>query len=824
MIDINDFKDIKGFEGKYGVSKDGRVFSYHVNRELPLRPTTTSDYLYARLYEHNHCHQYSVHRLVASTYIPNPNNLPEVDHIDRNIRNNHVDNLRWVSRLDNLMNTECQMVRNVRKCTLWYKGNFIRVFKSVASACRFAEKQYGMSRTSMDKYRKVKDCEIKSVTTSQYWCKVDVSNHLKCEVSKCFERAYGNEIVYSSRKLGVKRIDTDVSTIHRGEIIEFVRERYGNICKIMTIGYTKNPEKHEIGKSAVQRAGQALNLDPQKLRRLVKGIQLDMNEVLVSGEFDRTTLEQIYDVAQHFSYRLDKISMHASAILVTPDDIENYTPVEGCNSTDVSTGERKYTRAAAYTYHQLEAMGCLKLDILGLGTLDVIDECLKSIGITMDDIPMDDKATYKTYADGHLMGVFQMESSGMTRTAQQLGVSNFNDIAALVALFRPGPIYSGMLQQYIDGKHGKEVVYPCKELKEIAGKTYGVLVYQEQIMKIAMAMAGYDLGQADGLRKVIGRKEVTKVDQAVTDFVSACVARGHDESVAKDVGEQIRAAGSYVFNLAHSVEYAQMSYKSAYLKTHYPVEYMCALINSKSKQEDVLKYIPELNRLGIKILPPDYQIGNLRWQVEGKAIRVGLHYLKGVGKALRGGCKTWEQFITRNNKTISTALIKAGAMDFLGQTRGWMLANLESHAEKLAYMEKCKERIAFYTEQGKDKMREQWEVKLKNTVILSESGNGYDEAKGETEILGFTFKTIPKILVGVAESVQEFNDKNGKLMARVVFNTDYGSYTCVVFASQWKQKDHRGRYGLVKGVFVEKNKSYEFIQKDGIIQECREIV
>lgn len=267
-----------------------------------------------------------------------------------------------------------------------------------------------------------------------------------------------------------------------------------------------------------------------------------------------------------------------------------------------------------------------------------------------------------------------------------------------------------------------------------------------------------------------------------------------------------------------------MSYKSAHLKTHYPVEYMCALINSKSKQEDVLKYIPELNRLGIKILPPDYQVGNLRWQVEGKAIRVGLHYLKGVGKALRGGCKTWEQFITRNNKTISTALIKAGAMDFLGKTRGWMLANLESHAEKLTYMEKCKERIAFYTEQGKDKMREQWEVKLKNTVLLNQEGNGYDEAKGETEVLGFTFKTIPKILVGVAESVQEFNDKNGKLMARVVFNTDYGSYTCVVFASQWKQKDHRGKYGLVKGVFVEKNKSYEFIQKDGIIQDCREIV
>lgn len=619
-------------------------------------------------------------------------------------------------------------------------------------------------------------------------------------------------------------VDTDISTVHRGEIIEYVRKRYGNICKIMTIGYTKNPEKKEVGKSAVQRAGQALGLEPQPLRRLVKGIQEDMNEVLVSAEFDKTTIERLYDVAQHFSYRLDKLGMHASAVLVTPDEIENYTPLEGCYSTDVSTGKREYTRAAAYTYHQLEAMGCLKLDILGLGTLDVIDECLNSIGITMDNIPMDDRTTYKTYADGNLMGVFQMESNGMTRTAQQLGVSNFNDIAALVALFRPGPIYSGMLQQYIDGKHGKEINYPCKEMKEIAGKTYGVLVYQEQIMKIAMAMAGYDLGRADGLRKVIGRKEVTKVDQAVTDFVNACVARGYDETVARDVGEQIRAAGAYVFNLAHSTEYGQMSYKTAYLKTHYPVEYMCALINSKSKQEDVMKYIPELNRLGVKILPPDYSIGNLRWQVEDKSIRVGLCYLKGVGKALGLGCTTWVQFITHNNKTVSTALIKAGAMDFLGKTRAWMLANLEDNVTKLNYIAKCKERIAFYTEQGKDKMRLQWEDKLKNTALLSESGGSYDEAKGETEVLGFTFKTIPKILVGTAESVQEFNDKNGKLMARIVFNTDYGSYTCVVFANQWKQKDHRGRYGLVKGLYVEKNKCYEFIQKDGILQDCSEKV
>lgn len=618
-------------------------------------------------------------------------------------------------------------------------------------------------------------------------------------------------------------IDTDVSTIHRGEIIEYVRKRYGYICKIMTIGYTKNPEKHEVGKAAVQRAGQALKLEAQALKRLVKGIELDMNEVLMSTEFDKETRERLYDVAQHFSYRLHKIGIHASAILVTPDEIENYTPLEGCYSTDVSTGKRKYIQAAAYTYHQLEAMGCLKLDILGLGTLDVIDECLQSTGMTMADIPLDDEATYKTYADGNLLGVFQMESSGMTRTAQQLGVSNFNDIAALVALFRPGPIYSGMLQQYIDGKNGKEIEYPCEVVKKLTENTYGVLVYQEQVMKIAMEMAGYTLGQADVLRKVIGRKEVTKIDKAVEEFIMACKEQGYDESIAKPVAEQIRAAGAYIFNKSHSVEYSQLSYKSAYLKTHYPVPYMCALINSKSKQEDVQKYIPELNRLAIQLLPPDYSIGNLKWQVEGKAIRIGLNYIKGVGKALKLGATTWEQFITMNNKTVCTALIKAGAMDFLGKDRGWMLANFEDNAKKLAYMEKCKERIEFYTEQGKASGVTMWKKKLADTVMLNDSGKGYDVAKGEMEVLRLTFHTVPKILVGIASVVQEFEDKNKKVMARIIFDTDYGEYKCVVFASQWKQETRRGRYGkIIRGITIEQGKTYEFIQKDGVISDCRE--
>ncbi|MSU08249.1 PHP domain-containing protein [Veillonellaceae bacterium WCA-693-APC-5D-A] len=513
---------------------------------------------------------------------------------------------------------------------------------------------------------------------------------------------------------------------------------------------------------------------------------------------------------------------HASAILVTPDAIENYTPLEGMYSNDTSTGERTYIRAAAYTFHQLEAMGCMKLDILGLSTLDIINDCLKNIGKTRADIPMNDKKTFDTYAQGNLDGVFQMESSGMQRVAKELHVSNFNDVAALVALFRPGPIDSGMLQQYIDAKNGAEVHYTCDAMKKIAGNTFNVLVYQEQIMKIAMEMAGYNLGQADALRKIIGRKEVMKINQAVKEFVEACVANGYEESVAQSVGEQIRAAGNYCFNKAHACSYALLSYMTAYLKTHYPVEYMCAVINSKGKQEDIIKYLPELKRLNIEILEPSYKVGNMEWQVEGRNIRMGLGYIKGVGKNIVLGCKSWKEFVDKNTKTVGMALIKAGAMDSIGKSRAWMIANFEDDSKKLQRVRQCDERIEHYSQLGDTKRVEQWQQKKSEVQLSINAEKEYDEAKGEMEVLGMSFHKLPKILVGIADSVQEFHDKKGNTMARIVFKTDYGEFKGVVFASKWKKKTawERGR-GNVPGITVEQGKKYEFIIDNGVIMDAK---
>ena len=666
-------------------------------------------------------------------------------------------------------------------------------------------------------------------------------------------------------------IDTDVSTDNRGKIIDYIREHYGTVYKVTTYGYTKNPDKPDVGKQAVLRAQQALEkaeylglteeqraeVDQKKKSKqdtgmrwtrervlaVTKELKEDMSEILtVSSDFTKAERERLLDVSRHFSGRIDKLGVHASAILVTPDAVEKYCPVEGCTSTDTSTGKREYVRVAAFEYHTLEDMGLLKLDILGLRTLDIINECLENIrklGIELDmeSIPMDDPATFETYAGGNTTGIFQMESPGMQKVAKELHPNRFDDLAALVALYRPGPIDSGMLQQYVDAKNGKiKVEYPCEAIEEIAGPTYGVLLYQEEIMLISMKMAGYDLGQADALRKVIGRKELTKIKAAVTDFVECCVKNGYSREVAESVASQIEAAGRYVFNKSHAVSYGKLSYKTAFLKTHFPAEYMAALLNSRTDHTKLLPYVEECKRMGIKILPPDISKRNGRWIVEDGAVRVGLHYVKGVGKNLVIPTElTWESFIAANNKGIVENLAKAGALDCLGKERGWMLANLQSAKQVLARKEQCRDRIECYRlayENGKDakekakaeRMMKQWQAKLDDAEFKESATQNYDKIAGEISVLSFSFSALPKVLTGVAKSVYEFNDKKGNTMARVSFHTDYGDFDGIIFASAWKKTKYYDRYrGWQKGINVIKGLTYEFIRSPkGIIVDARQ--
>lgn len=810
-------------------------------------------------------------------------------------------------------------------------------------------------------------------------------------------------------------VDSDLSTLNRGRVIEHVKEMYGNVCKVQTLGYTKDPDKPSAGKEAVLKAWQALFNKYKDNAPMVPceeqgGLMIDPSWEynpkfkIAASKFVESSIDdlqaahislndeqkaELIDVAKHFCGRIDKVGIHASAVLVTPDDIVNYTPVEGCNTKNKATGEREYIRIACYDFHELEQRGNLKLDLLGLNTLDLIDKCMKYIGndMNLDDIPMDDEKAYAMYSNGNLDGVFQMESPGMRKVAKELHVSCFDDVAALVALYRPGPLDSGMMQQYIDGKNGAAVDYLCDAYKEITKNTFGVIVYQEQCMKLAMKMAGYSLGEADMLRKVIGRKEMTKIDAAVKEFISRCMEHGYSKEIAEKVGMQIKAAGRYLFNKclsgreyiithtgaktrrsirelyrffhddrynksqldpwnvhgvkacsmdnngkivenyivdvresgimpvfilvtesgkqarctlnhkiptpdgtrllvelsvgdsvyvsdvlnthiekvsaisyecdemcydvemddpyhnfvtsngivvcnSHSVAYGRLSYKTAYLKAHYPVQFMCALLNTKDKQKDILPCIANCKAMGIRILPPSFFEGNREWEiVDNASIRVGLTYIKGVGKELvtekcnafndREMLTTWKDIVAYNSSDVVKSLICAGALDFLKKSRGWMMGNLLETQRFTKRMAQCDERFNFYRDQydhatnDKDKARairmaNQWNDKINATILHEKPEVPFDNAAGEMKVLGFSFSSLPDILTGVASSVHEITTKNGNKMALVTFKTDYGDFKGSIAPFLWGHG--KTRYGRNK-LFVVQGKTYDFMLK-----------
>lgn len=791
-------------------------------------------------------------------------------------------------------------------------------------------------------------------------------------------------------------VDSDVSTLNRGRVIEHVKEMYGNVCKVQTLGYTKDPDKPSAGKEAVLKAWQALfnkyrtdeNIEDAdweyapkfktEASKLVVDSIDDLQDAPIS--LNEKQRAELIGVAKHFCGRIDKIGVHASAVLVTPDDLVNYTPVEGCYSNDTSTKKRVYLRTACYSFHELEQRGNLKLDLLGLNTLDLIDKCLKYVGnnMNLDDIPMDDEKAYAMYSSGNLDGVFQMESPGMRKVAKELHVSCFDDVAALVALYRPGPLDSGMMQQYIDGKNGADIDYLCDAYKEVTKNTFGVIVYQEQCMKLAMKMAGYSLGEADMLRKVIGRKEMTKIDAAVKEFIARCMEHGYTHEIAEKVGMQIKAAGRYLFNKclsgrecvvthtgaktkrsirelyrffhddeynksqldpygvhgvkacsmngdgkivenyivdvresgimpvfiletesgkrvrctlnhkiptpygtrllvelsvgdsiyvsdildthienvasityecdemcydvemdnpyhnfvtsngivvcnSHSVAYGRLSYKTAYLKAHYPVQFMCALLNTKDKQEDVLPYVANCKAMGIHILPPSLIEGNREWEMVGNnAIRVGLTYIKGVGKRLNTETpKTWKDIVAYNSSDVVKSLVCAGALDFLKKSRGWMIGNLLETQRFTKRMAQCSERFDYYRDQydkatnDKDRARairmaNQWNDKINATILHEKPEVPFDNAAGEMKVLGFSFTSLPDILTGVASSVHEITTKNGNKMALVTFKTNYGDFKGSIAPFLWGQG--KTRYGRNK-LFVVQGKTYDFMLK-----------
>lgn len=509
-------------------------------------------------------------------------------------------------------------------------------------------------------------------------------------------------------------IDLDFADTRRDEVIEYVSNKYGHdhVAHVITFGRME-------ARVAVRDIGRVLGMpyeEPDKIAKLIPNdpgrkvpLQQAIREVPELGQYyQQPKFKKLLDLAMQVEGSIRHSSVHAAAIIITDKPLSNYVATQ----KDSRSGKTitQYDMYALDCNVDDDAIGLLKFDFLGLRNLSIIQSAIQLIkkhqgkDIDIAKIPLDDKKTFELLSRGDTAGVFQLESAGMRRVARSLKPSQFSDITAMVALFRPGPM--DLIPRFIEGKHNpKSIEYPHESLKVALEETYGVMVYQEQILHIANIMADYSLGEADILRRAIGKKKKKLLDQNKKRFISQSVKKGYEPAVAQKVWEYIEAFANYGFNKAHAASYAMIAYQTAYLKANYPVEYMTALMSvesassSMNRDTKVAVAIENSKRMGIQVLPPDINLSDDDFTIEpaensleGKAIRFGFNAIKHLGSAAIdeilktrkevGEFTSLTQFIHRTdsrkvNKTALESLIKVGALDRFGN-RSSMLENLES--------------------------------------------------------------------------------------------------------------------------------------------------
>ncbi|HVZ84119.1 MAG TPA: DNA polymerase III subunit alpha [Terracidiphilus sp.] len=489
-------------------------------------------------------------------------------------------------------------------------------------------------------------------------------------------------------RVSMPDIDVDFCMNRRGEVIDYVTRKYGReqVAQIITFNTM-------AAKASIKDCGRALDMPYGDVDRIAKLIPSTVGMTIDKALEDVPDLRKVYDSEAQVRELIDTAKkleglvrgqgVHASAVVIAPRPLTELVPVARTKNDEIVT---------AYDMKAVEKLGLLKMDFLGLTTLTVIVDCLKLIeqnrGVKVDieTIPLDDEETYKKVFHAALTsGVFQFESNGMRDILRRYKPEKLEDLTALTALFRPGPIQGGMTDDFIERKWGRrKVEYMLPELEGILKETLGVIVYQEQVMQIANVLANYSLGEADLLRRAMGKKKPEEMAKQRDRFMSGAVALGHPKAVAGEIFDQMEKFAGYGFNKSHSAAYGLVSYQTAYLKTHYPVEFMAALLTSEtSKPENVVKYIQECKEMGIRVDPPDAQVSGAQFTPHGDAIWFGLAAIKNVGgnaiesiqKArteLGGRFRNFWEFCEKIdlrviNKRVIESLIKAGALDSLGK-------------------------------------------------------------------------------------------------------------------------------------------------------------
>jgi len=496
-------------------------------------------------------------------------------------------------------------------------------------------------------------------------------------------------------RISMPDIDMDFADDRRHEVIEYVSKKYGrdHVAQIITFGTM-------AARMAVRDVGRVLSMSYSEVDIIAKLIP--QGSTLEEALKDVPELKEIYngdakvkkciDIAARLEGVVRHASMHAAGVVISKDPLTEYVPLQEAQKGDIST-------VTQYSMNPVEHLGLLKFDFLGLANLSIIQNAVRIIRKTKEEeinileIPIDDKETYELLADARTTGIFQLESDGMKRYLRELKPNAFEDIIAMVALYRPGPMQ--WIQSFIDRKHGKEdIKYAHPKAENALKNTYGIMVYQEQVMQLSKDMAGFTGGQADSLRKAIGKKIKKLMVKMGKEFVEGCVKNGIDKSIADELYDAMQDFAQYCFNKSHAACYGLIAYQTAYLKAHYPSEFMAALMTSGQDDLDKLAiFIQECEEMDIKVLPPSINESFVDFGVvkESGNIRFGLSAIKNVGEQVaeeiteerkEGGIyKDIEDFITRLgpkviNKKSMESLVMAGALDDLGE-RAELVYNME---------------------------------------------------------------------------------------------------------------------------------------------------
>jgi DNA polymerase-3 subunit alpha len=633
-------------------------------------------------------------------------------------------------------------------------------------------------------------------------------------------------------RVSMPDIDIDFADRGRDKIIQYVISKYGkdNVCQIITFGTM-------AARAVVRDVGRVLGFPYSEVDKIAKMIPFapDMTLELALKKVpelqqlveENPRIERLIKISQTLEGLARHCSTHAAGVVIAPSALTDYVPLFRGSKDETTT---------QYDMKMVEEIGLLKMDFLGLRTLTVIDDTIKMIHenhpdvtIDIDNIPLDDAEVYRLFAKGETIGIFQFESAGMRDSLRKLCPENFTDITVMNALYRPGPRDAGMIDTYINRKKGKqqvELLHP--KLEKILGSTYGVIVFQEQVLQIANALAGYSMGKADLLRKAMGKKDAALMAAQKREFIEGAQKNQVDPAIAEEVFNQIETFARYGFNKAHSTCYAYVAYQTAWLKCHYPREFMAALMTSEIHDTDrIYVLLEECRRLGIEVLPPDVNESKISFSVVDGKIRFGLQAIKNVGESAaaaivkereKGGpFATLADLVSRvpaqalNRRTLES-LIAAGACDSLEGNRaqkfeaveamlefGHKVAQQTSTQDLFAAAGKEVQRVAPQLPQVEDWPNSRKLAQEKATLGFYISGHPLD--KYRDELRSFTTCTVEGLeqvsdgrevtIGGIITAVKRMMDKKGNMMAFVTLEDFTGSVELILFSDCYsKSRGH----------------------------------